>query len=84
MAAFGSTVHSSEACEVALKHYLKKYFAREKESEHRQKVAIEIALILKEEFLIMGCIWRDGNTISVSPRDTRGFEAITDVVKEVI
>jgi hypothetical protein len=78
--AFRPTAHSTEACEVAVKHYC----AGEKESAHHHKVATEVTLVLSGEVRMMGRTWRDGDIITLNPGETTDFEAITDAVTVVV
>jgi len=77
---FSPTVHSTEACEVAVKHYC----AGEKESAHHHKVATEVTLVLSGEVRMVGRTWRDGDIISLSPGESTAFDAITDAVIVVV
>jgi hypothetical protein len=77
---FSPTVHSTEACEVAVKQY----FAGEKESTHHHKVATEVTLVLSGVVRMMGRTWRDGDIIALSPGEATDFEAITDAVTVVV
>lgn len=78
--AFWPTAFSTNACEVAVKHYR----AGEFEGTHYHKVATEITLVLSGEVRMMEKDWSDGDIITLSPGEATTFEALTDVVTVVV
>ena len=78
--AFNPTAHSTEVCEVGVKHYR----AGEREGAHHHKIATEVTLILSGKVRMMGRTWLDGDIVTLSPGETTDFEAITDAVTVVV
>jgi quercetin dioxygenase-like cupin family protein len=78
--AFSPTAYSTEACEVAVKHYK----AGDRESAHYHKVATEITLIVSGVVRMADREWQSGDIIIIEPGDITDFEAITDTINVVV
>jgi hypothetical protein len=78
--AFQPTAYSTEACEVAVKHYA----AADKEAMHRHLVATEITLILSGRVRMMDRECSEGDIVVLSPGEASDFEAITDCATVVV
>ncbi len=77
---FTPTAYSTDACEVAVKHYK----AGETESAHYHKVATEITMVLSGRVRMAGQEWGAGDIIVLEPGDITDFEALTDAVNVVV
>jgi len=77
---FEPTALSTEACEVAVKHYK----AGDYESSHYHKVATEITVIVSGEVEMCGKKWGAGDIIVLSPGEITDFRALTDAVNVVV
>lgn len=77
---FTPTVHSTAACEVAVKRYK----AGDRETAHYHKVATEITLVLEGRVRMAGKEWGPGSIIALSPGEATDFEALTDAVNVVV
>jgi len=78
--AFEPTLHHTEACEVAVKHYK----AGDREERHHHKVATEITLVLSGRVRMMGREWGSGDIVVLSPGEATDFEALSDAVNVVV
>jgi mannose-6-phosphate isomerase-like protein (cupin superfamily) len=78
--AFNPTACSTNACEVAVKHYS----AGDKEEAHYHKVATEVTLILSGRVRMAGKEWGEGDIVVVEPGEATDFEALTDVTNVVV
>ena len=78
--AFQPTAFSTDACEVAVKHYR----AGDHEDIHYHKVATEITLVLSGQVNMFEKVWNDGDIITISPGEATGFKALTDAVTVVV
>lgn len=78
--AFSPTVHATDACEVAVKHYK----AGDKEGAHYHKIATEITLIVSGRVRMAGREWGAGDIVVMEPGDVTDFEALTDAVNVVV
>jgi len=77
---FSPTVLSTDACEVAIKHYK----AGEKEDSHIHKVAIEVTAVVSGKVRMNDKEWSDGDIIHLEPGEVTNFEAITDAITVVV
>jgi hypothetical protein len=77
---FQPTAYSTNACEVAVKHYA----ASDNEPSHLHRVATEITLILSGRVRMMGREWGAGDIVVLSPGEIADFEAITDCATVVV
>ncbi|MEI6335433.1 MAG: hypothetical protein WCS87_12800 [Methylococcaceae bacterium] len=77
---FTPTAFSTQACEVAVKHYK----TGDYESTHHHKIATEITLVLSGQVRMMGKIWVEGDIIVMEPGMATDFEALTDAVNVVV
>lgn len=77
---FEPTALSTDACEVAVKHYK----AGDYESPHYHKVATEITVIVSGEVEMCGRKWSSGDIIVLSPGEVTDFRALTDAVNVVV
>lgn len=77
---FEPTALSTEACEVAVKHYK----AGDREGAHYHKIATEITLVLIGRVRMAGREWGPGDIVVLSPGEVTDFEAVTDAVNVVV
>lgn len=77
---FEPTLLSTEACEVAVKHYK----AGEHEGLHHHKVATEVTLVLSGRVKMAGREWSAGDIIVLEPGEATDFTAMTDAVNVVV
>jgi len=77
---FTPTALSTEACEVAIKHYK----AGDHESAHYHKVATEITAIVSGEVRMCGRTWGPGDIVVLKPGEITDFMAISDAVNVVV
>lgn len=77
---FTPTALSTEACEVAIKHYK----AGDHESAHYHKVATEITAIVSGEVRMCGRTWGPGDIVVLKPGEITDFVAISDAVNVVV
>ena len=77
---FSPTAYCTEACEVAVKHYL----AGDYEQTHYHKIATEITLVLSGKVRMNGNEWEAGDIIVLSPGEKTDFEALTDSTNVVV
>ncbi|MGB9988637.1 hypothetical protein [Pseudoduganella rhizocola] len=77
---FAPTALSTEACEVAIKHYK----AGDHESAHYHKVATEITAIVSGEVRMCGRTWGPGDIVVLKPGEITDFVAISDAVNVVV
>ena len=77
---FSPTAFTTEACEVAVKHYA----AGDHESAHYHKVATEITVIVSGHVRMCGREWGPGAIVVLSPGDVTDFEALTDATNVVV
>ena len=77
---FTPTALSTEACEVAIKHYK----AGDHESAHYHKVATEITAIVSGEVRMCGRSWGPGDIVVLKPGEITDFVAISDAVNVVV
>lgn len=78
--AFSPTVHATDACEVAVKHYK----AGDKEGAHFHKIATEITLIVSGTVRMVGREFGAGDIVVMEPGDVTDFEALTDAINVVV
>ncbi|MFH7766365.1 cupin domain-containing protein [Acinetobacter sp. BSP-28] len=78
--AFTPTAYSTDACEVAVKHYV----AGDKESTHYHKIATEITMVLSGRIRMCDKEWGAGDIIVLSPGEITDFEALTDAINVVV
>lgn len=78
--AFSPTVHATDACEVAVKHYK----AGDKEGAHFHRIATEITLIVSGTVRMAGREFGAGDIVVMEPGDVTDFEALTDAVNVVV
>lgn len=78
--AFNPTVHSTDACEVAIKHYKQ----GDAEGRHMHKIATEVTAIVSGEVRMCGRDWRAGDIISIAPGESTDFLALTDAITVVV
>ncbi|WP_273027692.1 cupin domain-containing protein [Massilia timonae] len=77
---FEPTALSTDACEVAVKHYK----AGDYESSHYHKIATEITVVVSGEVEMCGRKWSGGDIIVLSPGEVTDFRALTDAVNVVV
>lgn len=72
--AFNPTAYSTDACEVAVKHYK----AGDYEGKHYHKIAAEITVVVTGRVRMCGQEWGEGDIIALDPGEATDFEALTD------
>ncbi len=77
---FTPTVHATDACEVAVKHYK----AGDREGMHHHKIATEITVVQQGQVRMFGGTWIAGDIIVLEPGEATDFEALTDAVCVVV
>ncbi|MFM0367709.1 hypothetical protein [Paraburkholderia aspalathi] len=77
---FTPTALSTEACEVAVKHYT----VGTREEAHVHRVATEITVIVSGRVRMAGKEWGEGDIVVLAPGDVTDFEALTDTVTVVV
>lgn len=77
---FQPTAYSTEACEVAVKHYA----ALDREALHRHLLATEITLILFGRIRMAGRECSAGDIVVLPPGEATDFEALTDSATVVV
>lgn len=77
---FEPTALSTEACEVAVKHYK----AGDQEGVHHHKIATELTLIISGRVRMLGQEWGEGDIIVIDPDTETDFYALTDTVNVVV
>lgn len=77
---FTPAAHSTDACEVAVKHYR----AGDKEALHHHKVATEITVVMSGRVRMAGREWGQGDVVVLEPGEATDFEALTDAVNVVV
>jgi quercetin dioxygenase-like cupin family protein len=77
---FEPTAFSTQACEVAVKHYA----AGDREAVHHHKVATEITLIVSGSVRMLGKEWSAGDIVVIEPGTATDFEALTDATNVVV
>jgi len=78
--AFAPTVHTTDACEVAVKHYR----AGDAEAAHFHKVATEITLIVSGRVRMVQREFGPGDIVVLEPGEVTAFEALEDAVNVVV
>lgn len=78
--AFEPVAFSSEACEVAVKHYL----AGDREDFHHHRVATEITVVVRGTIRMMGKTWESGDILVLHPGEATDFHALTDCTNVVV
>lgn len=78
--AFTPSALTTDACEVAVKHYK----AGDYEGTHHHKVATEVTLVLSGRVRMLGREWTDGDIIVIKPGTATDFEALTDATSVVV
>lgn len=78
--AFAPTAHSTDACEVAVKHYR----AGDSEAAHFHKVATEVTLVLSGTVVMAGRRYQAGDIVVMAPGEVTDFLAVTDAVNVVV
>lgn len=77
---FTPAVLSTDACEVAVKHYR----AGDSEAAHFHKVATEVTVVVSGTVRMAGRVWSEGDIIVLEPGEVSAFEALTDAVNVVV
>lgn len=77
---FNPTVLSTDACEVAVKHYR----AGDSEAAHFHKIATEVTVVVSGSIRMAGRVWNAGDIIVLEPGEVSAFEALTDAVNVVV
>lgn len=77
---FKPAVAFCDACEVAIKHYVK----GSHEAAHYHRVATEITAIVSGQARMFGQDWSAGDIITIEPGEITDFTAISDVVTVVV
>jgi hypothetical protein len=77
---FDPTLISTEAVEVAIKHYR----AGNHEAEHYHKVATELTAIVSGRVRMSGEEFGAGEIVKIAPGRSTDFEALTDVTTVVV
>lgn len=77
---FQPSVFSTNACEVAIKHYSK----GEYEEKHFHKIATEITVIIKGKVRMGGIEYNEGEIIKIEPGVAVDFLALTDSTTAVV
>jgi quercetin dioxygenase-like cupin family protein len=78
--AFTPAAHTSDACEVAVRHYR----AGDREPAHFHKLATEITLVLSGQVRMAGQEWGEGDIVVLEPGEVTDFEALTDAVNIIV
>lgn len=78
--AFAPTVLHTDACEVAIKRYVKGDY----EGRHMHKVATEITAIIEGSVRMCDQDWTSGDIITIHPGESTDFLALTDAVTVVV
>lgn len=78
--AFTPTAFSTDACEVAVKRYMK----GDHEGRHMHKIATEITAIVEGKVRMCGKDWSAGDIITILPGESTDFLALTDTVTVVV
>jgi quercetin dioxygenase-like cupin family protein len=78
--AFTPSAHSTDACEVGVKHYK----ASDREAMHKHLVATEITVVLYGTLRMAGKEWQAGDIIVMEPGEVTDFEAVTDCATVVV
>ncbi len=78
--AFAPSALTTNACEVAVKHYK----AGEHERKHHHKIATEVTLVLSGRVRMLGKEWTEGDIIVIEPGISTDFEALTDATNVVV
>jgi hypothetical protein len=78
--AFNPTVHATDACEVAIKHYKQ----GDAEGRHMHKIATEVTAVVSGEVRMCGRDWGAGDIISIAPGESTDFLALTDAITVVV
>ena len=77
---FKPSVFSTEACEVAVKHYK----SGDIEAAHFHRIATEITVVISGKIRMADREFTDGDIILLEPGEVSSFEAITDSVNVVV
>lgn len=77
---FAPTAHSTDACEVAIKHYQ----AGDWEGEHHHKVATEITVVVSGRIQMLAKEWGPGDILVLEPDTPTDFRALTDAICAVV
>lgn len=77
---FSPSVLTTDACEVAVKHYR----AGDAEAAHFHRVATEVTVVISGKIRMAGQEWCEGDIVVLQPGEVTDFEAITDCVNVVV
>jgi hypothetical protein len=77
---FEPSVLSTQACEVAVKHYN----SGDVEAAHFHRVATEITVVVSGKIRMKGREFTDGDIVVLEPGEVSSFEAITDCINVVV
>ena len=77
---FTPSLLKSTAFEVAIKRYK----ARDREQSHHHNIATEFTAIIDGEVAINGIHYVSGDIITIDPKESAQFTALTDVVTCVV
>lgn len=77
---FAPTVYSTDACEVAVKHYKQGDY----EEEHYHKIATEITVVISGHVRMCGREWYTGSIILLLPMESTDFEVLEDTITAVV
>lgn len=78
--AFAPSVLTTDAAEVAVKHYT----AGTTEELHHHRIATEVTVVISGTIRMAGAEWTAGDIIVLEPGEATAFEAVTDVVNVVV
>lgn len=77
---FSPSALTTDACEVAVKHYV----AGESEVMHFHKIATEVTAVISGKILMVEKEWSAGDVIVLSPGECTEFKALSDSVTVVV
>lgn len=78
--AFSPTTLSTQACEVAVKHYR----AGDHEALHHHRVAVEVTVVVSGTVQMCGKNWAAGDIVVLEPGESTDFTALTDAINVVV
>jgi len=77
---FKPSVFSTDACEVAVKHYK----GGDVEAAHFHRIATEITVVITGNIRMAGREFAEGDIVVLEPGEVSSFEAISDTVNVVV